>query len=1232
MKTRFAKVLVLLTLVVAMVAMTAIPALAVDPVTVLDGQVTVSSNDASSLSLSDDGATVTGITAKSGLLSSKKGTFVITNSSGSAATISFDYSTDANTYSGVDSSKGNISVTLTSGETYTITITAAAAWGGKTATLTLSNFAIEMITETFDVTVSYGSTGTVTADGKTVTSGEVLSVPSEGMTLVASPVSGAKFMGWINTVDNTVVSTEATYQFSTLQDMSIRAVFAKADAAPVFYADGTSKVFESFDAAISYASSGSNKTITLASDATLPAGNYEIPAGVTLLLPYDAANTLKTTTPGQNDGSYVTPTVYRTLNMASGANITVKGALSLSGQQSAIYGYNGMPYGPLPFIKMASNSNITVENGGFLYAWGYITGSGSVTVKNGGTVYENFQIADYRGGDATTAMVSNADTYAVFPFSQYYIQNIEVPMTLYAGAKENAYTSITVTLAGTQGSDVPFIGSDNSMFVINSGYVVKDYVEGKGRLAVTISGDVSVSTITLSMKLSLIGTKTIDSSKYLLPINNNLTIDVQSGTINMDQSIAFLPGSELYIREGAKCILGEGKKIHVYDLDQWLYNNGANGYAGTSNLPYVNLKYVPGGNGTEGRLKDALVQVDGTIDASAGEVYVTVGGANIYSTGKGMVTLNPGTDTVAYQVTTNSSDISGWPEISIQNVLLKNADGSDVNTAAEAGTYTYYASTGRWDRPSHYYVSTVTAPTCTEGGYTTHTCEVCGGSFTDTEVAATGHTAVTDPAVAPTCTENGLTEGSHCSVCNEVIVAQAVVEALDHDGVVDAAVEATCTTAGKTEGMHCDRCGEVLIAQEVIPALGHAEVTDEAKNATCNETGLTEGKHCETCGEVLIAQEVIPALGHDEVIDKAVDATCTATGLTEGKHCDRCGEVIIAQEEISALGHTEVIDEAVDATCTATGLTEGKHCSVCNEVLTAQEVVPAKGHSYGTWVVTAPTYKEAGSQSKTCSVCGDVVTEEIPVLANPVTGWNITLKDNIGVNFVMALKDVDVVTVTVNGNAVECKIADGKFSVNVAAAQMMDEIAISVNGLPLAKTYSVRGYADEILNGDYDEAAKTLVKNMLVYGGAAQTYFGYNASNLASAGIEVTAAAPEGGDEIAVSDSLSGISFYGAALVHETKTAVRIYFTGNIDGLDFGDYVPVEKNGMYYVEVSGINPQDLGNAVVVVVTDGTDSLSVSYSPLNYMVRMYNKAGSSDNAKALVQALYGYYKAAEAYTA
>ena len=57
------------------------------------------------------------------------------------------------------------------------------------------------------------------------------------------------------------------------------------------------------------------------------------------------------------------------------------------------------------------------------------------------------------------------------------------------------------------------------------------------------------------------------------------------------------------------------------------------------------------------------------------------------------------------------------------------------------------------------------------------------------------HIEVIDPAVAPTCNEPGLTEGKHCSVCNEVLVAQIVVDALGHNFVGN-----TCTACDeKTE-------------------------------------------------------------------------------------------------------------------------------------------------------------------------------------------------------------------------------------------------------------------------------------------------------------------------------------------------------------------------------------------------------------------------------------------------
>ena len=268
--------------------------------------------------------------------------------------------------------------------------------------------------------------------------------------------------------------------------------------------------------------------------------------------------------------------------------------------------------------------------------------------------------------------------------------------------------------------------------------------------------------------------------------------------------------------------------------------------------------------------------------------------------------------------------------------------------------------------------------TCEEEGTKAHYhCDRCDKNFNnnkaeinDLTIPALGHKEVTDKAVEPTCTETGLTQGSHCSTCNKVLVKQEVIPALGHNEVIDASKEATCTTSGLTEGSHCDRCKEILVAQEVIPALGHNEVIDTKVDATCENTGLTEGKHCGRCNEVLVAQKVIPAKGHTEVTDKAVNATCTETGLTQGSHCSTCNKVLVKQEVIPALGHNEVIDASKKATCTETGLTQGSHCSKCNETLVEQIVVEALGHDYES-VVTEPTCEEQGYTIHTCSRCND---------------------------------------------------------------------------------------------------------------------------------------------------------------------------------------------------------------------------------------------------------------------
>ncbi|MBE6951052.1 MAG: hypothetical protein E7451_06910, partial [Ruminococcaceae bacterium] len=167
----------------------------------------------------------------------------------------------------------------------------------------------------------------------------------------------------------------------------------------------------------------------------------------------------------------------------------------------------------------------------------------------------------------------------------------------------------------------------------------------------------------------------------------------------------------------------------------------------------------------------------------------------------------------------------------------------------------------------HSYTAVVTEPTCTEGGYTTYTCE-CGDSYVADETPALGHTEEIIPGKDATCTEPGLTEGKKCSVCGEILVAQEEIPALGHtaaEPVIENEKAATCTEDGSYDSVvYCAVCGEEISRETVtVPAVGHTEEIIPGKDATCTETGLTEGKKCAVCDEILVAQEEIPALGHD---------------------------------------------------------------------------------------------------------------------------------------------------------------------------------------------------------------------------------------------------------------------------------------------------------------------------------------------------------------------------------
>ncbi|MGN0637276.1 MAG: hypothetical protein ACI4J0_02800 [Huintestinicola sp.] len=125
---------------------------------------------------------------------------------------------------------------------------------------------------------------------------------------------------------------------------------------------------------------------------------------------------------------------------------------------------------------------------------------------------------------------------------------------------------------------------------------------------------------------------------------------------------------------------------------------------------------------------------------------------------------------------------------------------------------------------------TVTESGCTTEGKKKHICTVCG-YYEFEPIDALGHVLEKIDRVEPTCTENGKEEFYTCTVCDmlfadsegksEITEEELIIPAAGHTEVIDPAVPATCTETGLTEGSHCSVCDDVIVAQEVVPALGH---------------------------------------------------------------------------------------------------------------------------------------------------------------------------------------------------------------------------------------------------------------------------------------------------------------------------------------------------------------------------------------------------------------------------
>lgn len=646
-----------------------------------------------------NGTSITGAATSTGGCSTTyySSTLTIKNEGSTTARLSFSYTVEVNEGTIlVDKTKvtanGTFTKELALGDTVEVEIKSGST--SAATKITMTDVKLEA-GATATVTFQPAENGSYTVDGKDITTEAYTNTQSSltAYKVIATPADGYQFLGWYDATNKSYLPGGASSSIFVSSDNSkVTAKFGKIGTK--FQVGTTTLKWDNLNDAIISTRNNSSGYVKQLESCTI-SGEYTIPSGVTLLIPFDETEALYTTTPAYTTTAEAQK-AYKTLTMAPDSSITVDGgAISVGGKHFTSSGRECCkPTGAYGLIKMQKGSSIMLNNGANLYAWGYITGDGSITANSGANVYEYYQVTDWRGGSKTGDMANNAQK--VFPFTQYYVQNIEAALTLNAGANEYTYISVTAKIVGTKSVTIPFVGSNGLFKLGANGQFTKRYIPAQDRMVFTISGEASLNSIVLS----LAGIATFDSKDYVLPINNNVDIVITDGTTTIEKDAALLPGVTVLIAKDAELKVASTASLYVYDDAEWSpdYVWGSKSFGSSGICP---VSYSPSGKGSRG-IADAKVDVNGVLTV-AGAVYTTATGANITSsekTGKYAQVGTPGTSNKTYQFNQESNKYIG---VDITAAKLKNADGGGYTetSTAEAGQTIPYCTCpacgkGKW--------------------------------------------------------------------------------------------------------------------------------------------------------------------------------------------------------------------------------------------------------------------------------------------------------------------------------------------------------------------------------------------------------------------------------------------------------------------------------------------------------------------------------------------------------
>ncbi|MBQ0154330.1 MAG: hypothetical protein KBS70_06060 [Bacteroidales bacterium] len=477
---------------------------------------------------------------------------------------------------------------------------------------------------------------------------------------------------------------------TTMQAESLQpAVFARKSAMSTTYTS-LNKAIEVAQEAMQ-ATSRQKDTIVLVTSGLLDE-DVTIPNGILVVIPYNDAYRAYTKNPpyyAEVDTSrYIRPTCFRQLTLAASRTITIAkgGILSVVGRQYYYVGggqyATGSPQGPCGYMQLLDNATIQIQNGGILYAWGFIYGQGRVHVEANGIVYEMMQLNSWRGGGVSDAITKQP--YCIYPFNSYYIQNIETTVIYDERAVEYVMMGLiaddVINTAQTR-----FIGS-SAFLNIYDGTMTRTYDANYDRILYTVDGGIGIASIVI---------RNYKSIECVMAISNNISFLIkENSTMDVPYSMALLPGSTIEIEPNAVLTLGawdnREHEMFVYDYENTWLNRGYAYLCDRHTPDYVatldDKPQVP-------ELTDATIIVNGTLE-SYSALYTTQGGARIVSSGEGEVIVHQiGNRTYTYQVPTGTITPEQVP---ITPAMLANQNGSFTPTNNPSAGGQFVCVKGTW--------------------------------------------------------------------------------------------------------------------------------------------------------------------------------------------------------------------------------------------------------------------------------------------------------------------------------------------------------------------------------------------------------------------------------------------------------------------------------------------------------------------------------------------------------